>query len=287
MKKVLITSDSTTDLTKELIERYNIKINPLGITLGGDKVYTDGVDIDPDFIYAHYEKTGILPKTSATNYAECCDFFQKYVDEGYAIVHFTLSAEMSSTYQNSCLAAEEFEDVYVVDTANVSNGGGILVVKACEMMEAGLSAEEIFNKVKALVPYVDTSFVIDSLEFLHKGGRCSSLAAFGANVLGLKPCIVLRDGVMTVGKKYRGKFNVVLKKYIKDMLGDGSDIEMDHIFLVNAGCDPEIVDACETLVRELIPVKELHRTRAGCTISSHCGRDTVGLMFLRNHEVHL
>lgn len=287
MKKVLITSDSTTDLTQELIDRFNIKINPLGITLGDDKIYTDGVDIDPEFIYAHYEKTGILPKTSATNIAECYDFFKKYTDEGYAIVHYTLSSSMSSTYQNSCLAAEEFEDVYVVDTANVSNGGGILVVKAGEMMEKGASALEIYNYTTSLVPYVDTTFVIDSLEFLHKGGRCSSLAAFGANVLGLKPCIILRDGTMTVGKKYRGKFNVVLKKYINDILVDGSDIDMDHIFLVNAGCDPKIVDACEAQIRELIPVKNLHRTMTGCTIASHCGRNTVGVIFLRNHEVHM
>jgi len=286
MKKVLITSDSTTDLTPELIERFNVKINPLGITLGDDKVYTDGVDIDPEFIYAHYEKTGILPKTSATNLAECIDFFQKYVDEGYAIVHFTLSSSMSSTYQNSCLAASEFEDVYVVDTGNISNGGGILVVKAGEMMQAGASAEEIYNTVKGLVPYVDASFVIDSLEFLVKGGRCSALAAFGANVLGLKPCIIVRDGAMTVGKKYRGKFNVVLKKYIKETIGDGSDIDLDHIFLVSAGTNPEYVDACEEIIRELVPAKELHRTMAGATIASHCGRDTVGLMFLRKQEVH-
>lgn len=286
MKKVLITSDSTTDLSPDLIERFNVKINPLGITLGDGRIYTDGVDIDPDFIYAHYEKTGILPKTSATNIAECIDFFQKYVEEGYAIVHFTLSSSMSSTYQNACLAAAEFEDVYVVDSCNLSNGGGLLVVKAGEMMQAGASAEEIYHAAKGWIPYVDASFIIDSLEFLHKGGRCSSIAAFGANVLGLKPSIVVRDGAMTVGKKYRGKFNVVVKKYIKDMLGDGSDIDMSHVFLINAGCDPEIVETCEAVIRETIPVKELHKTKAGCTISSHCGKDTVGVMFMRTREVH-
>ena len=279
-KKVLIASDSTTDLGDELIAQYGVKILPLGVTLG-ETQYTDGVDIDPDFIYETYERTGELPKTSAINLSQAVDFFQKYTDEGYAVVFFTISAEMSSTYQNVRLAATEFEDVYVVDTQNLSTGGGLLVLRACEMAREGKSAEEIVAACEGLRSRVEASFVIDSLEFLHKGGRCSALAAFGANLLGLKPCIVVRDGKMGVGKKYRGKFADVLKKYIADQLGDGTAAELDHVFVTHAGCDTEIVEACVTLVRESAPFREVHITRAGCTISSHCGRNTLGVLFIR------
>ena len=279
-KKVLIASDSTTDLGDELIAEYGVKILPLGVTLG-ETQYTDGVDITPDLIYENYEKTGQLPKTSAINLSQAVDFFQKYTNEGYAVVFFTISSEMSSTYQNVRLAATEFEDVYVVDTKNLSTGGGLLVLRACEMARDGKSAEEIVSVCEDLRSRVDASFVIDSLEFLHKGGRCSALAAFGANLLGLKPCIVVRDGKMGVGKKYRGRFGDVLKKYVADQLGDGSSVELDHVFVTHAGCDVEVVEACVAQVKELAPFRAVHITRAGCTISSHCGRNTLGVLFIR------
>ena len=279
-KKVLIASDSTTDLGGELIAEYGIKILPLGVTLG-ETQYTDGVDINPDFIYESYERTGELPKTSAINLSQARAFFQKYTDEGYAVVFFTISSEMSSTYQNVRLAATEFEDVYVVDTKNLSTGGGLLVLRACEMAREGKSAEEIVSVCEELRSRVDASFVIDSLEFLHKGGRCSALAAFGANLLGLKPCIVVRDGKMGVSKKYRGRFADVLKKYVADQLGDGSSAELDHVFVTHAGCDAEIVEACVSQVKELAPFRAVHITRAGCTVSSHCGRNTLGVLFIR------
>lgn len=279
-KKVLIASDSTTDLGGELIAEYGLKILPLGVTLG-ETQYTDGVDINPDFIYESYERTGELPKTSAINLSQALAFFQKYTDEGYAVVFFTISSEMSSTYQNVRLAATEFEDVYVVDTKNLSTGGGLLVLRACEMAREGKSAEEIVSVCEELRSRVDASFVIDSLEFLHKGGRCSALAAFGANLLGLKPCIVVRDGKMGVSKKYRGRFADVLKKYVADQLGDGSSAELDHVFVTHAGCDAEIVEACVSQVKELAPFRAVHITRAGCTVSSHCGRNTLGVLFIR------
>ena len=279
-KKVLIASDSTTDLGGELIAEYGLKILPLGVTLG-ETQYTDGVDINPDFIYESYERTGELPKTSAINLSQAVDFFKKYTDEGCAVVFFTISAEMSSTYQNVRLAATEFEDVYVVDTKNLSTGGGLLVLRACEMAREGKSAEEIVSVCEELRSRVDASFVIDSLEFLHKGGRCSALAAFGANLLGLKPCIVVRDGKMGVSKKYRGRFADVLKKYVADQLGDGSSAELDHVFVTHAGCDAEIVEACVAQVKELAPFRAVHITRAGCTVSSHCGRNTLGVLFIR------
>lgn len=279
-EKILIASDSTTDLPPELVERYHIKIIPLGVTLG-EKTYTDGVDIDPDAIYRHYTQTGELPKTSAVNIAEFLNFFRQYTQQGYSIVLFTISAEFSSTFNNARLAAQDFDNVFVVDTRNLCTGGGLLVVNAAEMAEQGKSAAEIALESVRLVPYVDSSFVIDSLEFLHKGGRCSAVAALGANLLHLKPCILVRNGRMTVGKKYRGKFAAVLTQYISDHLGDGADVDPKRVFLTHAGCDSEIVDACLAQVRDILPQSEVVLSRAGCTISSHCGQNTLGVLFLR------
>lgn len=279
-EKILIASDSTSDLNAELIEKYGIKILPLGVTLG-DKTYTDGVDVDPDMIYANYEKTGQLPKTSAVNIADFCDFYEKYTAEGYSIVVFTISSDMSSTYHNAHLAAEGFDNVYVVDARNLSTGGGLLVLTAAEMAEQGKSAKEIYKECTRLTDYVDASFIIDSLEFLHKGGRCSALAALGANLLQLKPCIVVRGGKMGVSKKYRGKFGVVLPQYIAERLGDASNVNIDKIFVTHAGCEPEIINSCVAKVKEIAPEANVMITRAGCTISSHCGRNTLGVLFIR------
>lgn len=283
-KNVIIASDSTTDLSPELIERYQVKLLPLYITLG-EKQYRDGVDIDPDFIYQHYEKTGELPKTSAPNIVEYTEFFAQFVAEGKAVVFFTISSEMSSSYSNARIAAQEFEDVYVVDTRNLSTGGGLLVTSACEFVKQGKSAEEIAKLCEELTGYVDASFVIDKLEFLHKGGRCSAVAAVGASVLRIKPCIVVRDGTMSVGRKYRGNFSAVLKKYISDQIGDASDIDLTRVFVTHAGCDEELCNLCVEQVKSLAPFAEVLCTRAGCTVSSHCGRNTLGVLFIRKNPV--
>ena len=283
-EKIIIASDSTCDLGAELIEKYGVKILPLGVTLGEEN-YTDGVDIDPDMIYANYEKTGQLPKTSAVNLTDFEDFFEEHTKEGYSVVVFTISSEMSSTYHNAHLAAEDFPNVYVVDTRNLSTGGGLLVATAAEMAKAGKSAAEIAEECQRLAGCVDASFVIDSLEFLHKGGRCSALAAFGANLLQLKPCITVKGGKMGVSKKYRGKFAAVLPQYIEDRMSDLSDIRLDKVFVTHAGCDKEIIDACVCKVKSLAPEAEVMITRAGCTVSSHCGRNTLGVLFIRNSEI--
>ena len=283
-EKILIASDSTTDLSPEIIAKYGIKVIPMGITVG-DTDYTDGVDITPDMIYENYEKTGKLPKTAAINIAQFSDFFEEYTAKGYSIVLFTISAEMSSTFSNARLAAEDFENVYVVDTRNLSTGGGLLVVAAAEMAREGKSAREITDECERLVPCVDASFVIDSLEFLHKGGRCSALAAFGANVLGLKPCIAVKGGKMGVSKKYRGKFENVLLQYVADRIGDGQDIVTDRVFVTHAGCDEAIVQACVEKVKSLASFDELYITRAGCTVSSHCGKNTLGVLFIRKAPI--
>ena len=284
MSKIIIASDSTSDLSPELIERYGILILPLGVALG-ERQYTDGVDIDPDFIYEHYEKTGQLPKTSAINLADFEEFFGKHTANGDSVILFTISSDMSSTYHNAKLAAEGFENAYAVDTRNLSTGGGLLVIAACEMADAGKTAPEIVAACEELAPCVDASFIIDSLEFLYKGGRCSALAAFGANMLSLKPCIVVRSGKMGVGKKYRGKFGAVLPKYVADRLGDASDVIKNHIFVTHAGCEPAVINACVEQVKAVAPEAEVHIPRAGCTISSQCGRNTLGVLFIRTAPI--
>ncbi len=279
-EKIIIASDSTTDLSLDLIEKNNIKILPLTVTLG-EEHYKDGVDIDPEMIYAHYEQTKQLPKTAALNITECADFFRAQTGEGASMVFFTISSSMSSTYHNACLAAEEFENVYVVDTKNLSTGGGLLVLAACDMLKEGKDAKEIAEACSLLADNVSASFVIDSLEFLHKGGRCSALAAFGANLLKLKPCIVVKNGKMGVSKKYRGAFAKVLAEYVKDQVLDYEDIDLSRVFVTHAGCDEEIVNVCADAVMGYAPFEELHITRAGCTVSSHCGRNTLGVLFMK------
>ena len=283
-QKIIISSDSTTDLSTELKERYKISVIPLCITLGSE-VYKDGVDIDAEKIYEHHEKTGELPKTTAANVGELEDYFAELTKDGASVVHFTLSSNMSSTHNNAVIASESFPDVYVVDTKNLSTGGGLLVLAACDMAENGLDAKTIAEKTGELAANVEASFVIDSLEYLYKGGRCSALSMLGANLLKLKPCIEVKNGSMGVGKKYRGKFADVLKEYINERLVNIDDIDKTRVFITHAGCD-------ETLVKELAKTvsskgifDEVLVTRAGCTVSSHCGRNTLGILFIRKSPI--
>ena len=279
-KQIIISSDSTCDLSRELIDRYNIRILPMGVTLG-DNSYRDGVDITPDDLYAYVEKTGQLPKTSAINMAENVDYFEELTRDGSAVIHFTISASMSATYNNARMAAEDFEDIYVVDAKNLSTGSGLLVLAAAEMAQQGLEAKEIAQKVSELADYVDASFVVDNLEYLAKGGRCSAVAAFGANLLQLKPCISVKNGAMGVSKKYRGKFEKVLPTYVAEKLANGDDIDLERVFVTHAGCDPQLVESIVELVKNTLPFKEVLVTRAGCTVSSHCGANTLGVLFVR------
>jgi DegV family protein with EDD domain len=279
-KQIIISSDSTCDLSKELVDRYQIRIQPMGISLG-DQIYRDGVDITPDMIYAHHEKTGQLPKTSAINVAENMEYFEELTKDGSAVIHFTISSSMSSTYNNACVAAQEFENVYVVDAKNLSTGSGLLVLAAAEMAQEGLEAQQIVEKLNDLADRVDASFVVDNLEYLVKGGRCSALAAFGANLLQLKPCISVKNGAMGVGKKYRGKFEKVLLTYVADRLADAEDICLDRVFVTHAGCDPKVVESVAEAVKNTLPFREILVTRAGCTVSSHCGANTLGVLFIR------
>lgn len=284
MSKVIISSDSTSDLSAELKERYDVRILPLGVTLGTN-VYRDGVDITPDDIYAHYDKTGELPKTTAANVGECIEHFKELTKDGDAVIHFTISSDMSSTYNNACIAASEFDNVYVVDTKNLSTGGGLLVVAAAGMVKDGVDAKEIVENVEKLVPCVDVTFVIDSLEYLYKGGRCSALSMMGANLLKLKPCIEVKNGVMGVGKKYRGVFSKVVTEYVTERLQNADDIDRTRVFITHAGCDEELMQSVIKQIKDTGIFKEVFYTRAGCTVSSHCGANTMGVLFIRKSPI--
>ncbi len=284
MSNIIISSDSTCDLGKELCESYNVSIIPLGVNLG-DKTYFDGVDITPDEIYAHHDKTGELPKTTAANVGDLIDYFTPLAEKADAVIHFSISSDFSSTYNNACLAAAEFDNVYNIDSRNLSTGSGLLVVAAAEMAKEGLSATEIVEKINAMAVCVDASFVIDSLEYLHKGGRCSALAMLGANLLKLKPCIEVKNGKMGVGKKYRGKYASVLTEYVNERLANIENIDNTRVFVTHAGVNKEIVNAVAEQVKALGYFNEVLITRAGCTVSSHCGADTLGVLFVRKSPI--
>ncbi len=281
--KVVLTADRTCDLNKELIERYNVHDIPLHVNLG-DNTYDDWETITPEEIYDHFYKTKELPRTAAMSVGEYTEFFQKFVDDGYDVLHISLGSSLSVTHQSSKLAASEFDGrVEVVDSCNLSTGSGLIVIKAAELIEQGMSAKEVKEAVEQMIPKSHASFVIDKLDFLAAGGRCSAIEAFGANLLGLKPCIEVstsEHGKMGVNKKYRGKFNKVCIDYMNDIITKYGEVDTARAFVTHAGCDEELVQSVKDALVEKNIFDEVHITRASCTISSHCGPNTLGVLFM-------
>ncbi len=279
MSKIKITGDSTIDLSPVLMKKYNISTVPLYITMG-DSSYKDGVTIFPEDIYSYVQKTGELPKTSAPSVEDYIIFFKELKKQYDSIIHFNISSEFSSAHQNAVIAANEFVGVYPIDTRNLSTGSALLALKSYEMAQDGIDAKEIVNEMKNLTDKVEASFVINSLKYLHKGGRCSSVAALGANVLKLKPCILVEQGKMDVGKKYRGVYDKCLETYIKDKLEGRNDIILDRIFITHTKCDDAIIELAKKTVLECQPFSEVLETTAGCTVTNHCGEGTLGVLFI-------
>ena len=277
---IKVTADSTCDLTPELIGRYDITITPLHVTCG-EESFLDGVDITPDGLYEKIRAAGKLGATAAVNVQEYIDVFSRLRQSCDAIVHFTISAQMSACYQNACIAAEEVGGVYVVDSKNLSTGIAHLVLDACDMAKAGMDPAEIKGTLDQRREKLDVSFVVDTLEYLRKGGRCTALAAMGANLLKLHPCIFVKDGQMGVGKKYRGKLGECLAAYVKDRLADIDTVDTRRIFITDSGVSQDVRAAVEAQVRALAPFEQVIRTRAGCTVSCHCGPGTLGILFYR------
>ena len=275
---IKITATSTCDLPPELIERYDITIVPLYVSFGGN-TYRDGVEAGPEDIFRHVEGGGNLPSTAAVNIADYQELFAELSPKYDSVLHITIGSEFSCCYQNALVAAEEFSNVYVVDSRTLTVGQGTLALEAAIAAERGDSIEELLKMLESMIDRVDTTFVVDKLDYLAKGGRCSSVVALGANLLRLKPCIVLADGKMTVGKKYRGAFEKVLPDYVRDQL-EGKNVSLDRIFLVHTRCDPAIPAAVRDIVKEF-GFREVVTAVAGCTISCHCGPNTLGVIFLR------
>ena len=279
--KIILSADSTCDLGDELRERYNVQYYPFHVILDG-KTYGDGVDLVPDRIYEVYREQKILPKTAAINAAEYAEYFKKWTDQGYEVIHLTLGSGLSATYNNCRMAAENMEGVYAIDSRNLSTGSGLAVIEAAERIAAGMPTAQIAKEVQELTARCHASFIIDTLEFLYKGGRCSALAMLGANMLQLKPCIEVNnaDGSMSVGKKYRGSLDKALEQYVRDKLSGRKDLKTDRVFITHSGISDERIALVKKLVKELADFKEIFVTRAGCTISSHCGPNTLGVLFM-------
>ena len=277
---IKITADSTCDLTKELVERHNITITPLAVTCGCE-TYLDGVDITPDGLYEKINATGELSSTAAVNVQAYIDVFSQALKDHDAVIHFTISSAMSSCYQNACIAAQEVGNVWVVDSQSLSTGIAHLVLDACELAASGMAPADIHAELERRRDKLDVSFVVDTLEYLRKGGRCSAVAALGANLLKLHPCIYVKNGEMGVGKKYRGKLKDCLTAYVKERLADPDTVDTRRIFITDSGVDDTIRDEVEQTLRSLLPFEEIIHTRAGCTVSSHCGPGTLGILFYR------
>jgi len=284
MKKVTIITDSTSDLSKELLECYQIGRFSLHVHLG-EKSYLDGVDITPDEIYAWSDANEATPKTSTPSPAEAIETLEKYLEEDNEIICFCLSAQMSGCMNVMRLAAEslEAEDrIFVVDSKNLSTGIGLQIIEAAILAQQGMSAAEIVEKITALQPKVRASFVVDTLTYLHRGGRCSGVAALAGSVLKLHPSIVVEDGAMHPSKKYRGKMERVILEYVKDMTPALLNAKKDRVFLTHSGCDQAVIDAVKEQLEALNYFEEILITRAGCVITSHCGPGTLGVLFIEN-----
>ena len=281
MARTIISTDSPADVPAEIRERYDIRVIPLHIILDDD-CFEDGVNIQPDDLYAFYKKSGRLPKTSAVSVAKYTDFFKELTQDGSSVVHISFSSALSATHQNARLAAEDFDNVYIVDSKSLSTGIALLAIKAAQLAQDGLDAKTIAHEMEYKREKVVTTFILDKLEFLYKGGRCSGVAMLGANVLGIKPSIVMVDGKLQVGKKYRGKLENCQMQYVRDLLEQyAGRIDTDRAFLSRtAGVSDGQMKALQKEIHKTLKFKEYIVSTVGCTITSHCGERTFTFEFM-------
>lgn len=280
MRKIILSADSTCDLNDELIQYYGVKHYPYTILLE-DKTYKDNIDITPTDIFQIYAKNKVLPKTSAINVSEYYSYFKPWVDRGYEIIHINLGGVLTSSYNNCQIVANELGGIYPIDSQNLSTGSGLLVLKAVDMIKKGLPTKEIVENLYEHREKIHMSFILDTLEFLYAGGRCSKISSLGANLLKIKPVINVdnHSGAMSLGNKYRGQLEKVIVKYIKDKLSSHDNINDERMFIVHSGMNDEIIQLAKDTVLKYIDFKKIHITIASCTISSHCGPNTLGIAF--------
>lgn len=277
--RIAISAESTVDMTKELLKEYDVKTTPFTINMG-DKTILDSEGVSKD-IFEFVEKNKTLPKTSAVSPEQFGEHFKSLLKEYDAVVHISISSFISCAYNNAKLASEELENVYVVDSRTLSTGIALLAMRARELASAGKNPKDIVDTITALREKLKVSFVIEKLNYLHKGGRCSALTLLGANVLKIKPQIAVKDGRMGVNKKYIGGLNKIISKYADDVIAENPNANLDHVFITHSSDMPE----CQKVIKEKLTArgfKNIYDTLAGGTISSHCGPNTIGILFLDN-----
>lgn len=279
MQKYVITSDSTCDLTQEQIAEYGVVIKALTIVLDG-KEYSDNIDINVEQVLAHVDNGGDLPKTAATSIEEYKEFFKPFVDEGKEVLHFNISSKLSSCNQNATNAGKELGNVYVVDSKQLSTGQGLLIIKAAKMLSEGKSVKETYEEILKLVDKIQTSFVVDRLDFLHKGGRCSLAQFIGAKLLKLHPHLSMVDGALKVKKKYQGNMRRSLDSYVNDLAAEYTSYDKSLAFITHCNADDEYVEMVLNKVKEVFEFDQVVVSKAGTTISSHCGKNTLGVLFI-------
>lgn len=277
---IKILSDSTCDLSPDILEKYDISVTPLIVMKDGVE-YRDGVTITPADIFAHVAAGGSLCSTAALSVGVYQEAFEKYAKDYDGIIHINIGSGFSSSYQNACVAAEDFPNVRVVDSQNLSTGQGLVVLKAWELAQSCDSLDQISGELQEFTKKVEASFVMDELKYMVKGGRCSSATALGANLLNLKPCIEVKDGKMVVVKKYRGNYTKCLTNYVRDRLEGRTDLDYGRIFITHTPVSEEALQAVEKTVSDCGNFRETLETDAGCTVSCHCGPGTLGVLFVR------
>ncbi|MGN0183652.1 MAG: DegV family protein [Aristaeellaceae bacterium] len=274
--KIHFSADSTCDVSPEFLARYPVEILPLSVELEG-KFYRDGVDLTPDTIISRVNAGAALPKTSAINVEEYREAFTRALETSDAVIHFNISSDFSSCHQNACIAAEGL-NVWCIDSRNLSTGITMLLAEGFDRAESGMEPEQIAQELRARVDKVDVSFIVDRLDYLYKGGRCSALAMLGANMLHIRPCIEVKDGKMGVCRKYRGTYERCLRQYIADRMRSKDDVKPQRIFLTHTGVASQAVEAVREMVLQEVPFAEVYEVRAGCSITSHCGENTFGII---------
>ena len=277
---IKILSDSTCDLSAQLLDQHNITLVPLTV-VKGDEQFKDGVTITAADIFAHVAAGGDLCSTAANSIGEYEDMFAQYAPQYDGVIHINISSEFSSCYQNACIAAADFPNVRVIDSRNLSTGQGLVVLKACELAKTAEDLDQLAEELRAFTDKVEASFLVDKLDYLAKGGRCSAVAALGANLLNLKPCIDVKGGKMGVSKKYRGKYDKCLLNYVKERLEGRDDIDPTTIFVTQTEVSDECYTGVMNAVREYGNFENIYETKAGCTVSCHCGPGTLGILFVR------
>ena len=280
--KVRMTADSTCDLSPELLRKYEIGIAPLSVIIDGE-VFHDGVDVTPRDIFRAAE-AGKSVRTAAVNTYEYREFFTEQLKNCAEIVHICISSEFSTCYNDAVEAARHFDHVYVVDSRNLSTGSGLLVLEGAEMAAKGMEGKKIAEVLKNRTGLVDASFVVHTVDYLRRGGRCSGLEALGAKMLHIRPSILVRDGKMHPGDKYRGSYEHYLKHYIADMLADDSTIDFNRVFVTHSPSEEGLVQFAIDTVKSCGLFREVLETMAGCTVCTHCGPNTLGIMFARKEK---